>query len=79
MKLLQSNVLGGPTQISIWRSQIAKGPTRQIKGGPGALVSRGDLNDAMNPNDAMTWSYGCTRGELVNRQREKRAEKESKG
>ena len=56
MKLLQSNALGGPTQISIWRSQIAKGPTRQIKGGPGALVSRGDLNlggGPINHNNAM--------------------------
>ena len=55
MKLLQSNVLGGnkwncfkatqvlggSTQILIWGSEIAKGPIRQIKGGPGALVSRG--------------------------------------
>ena len=55
MKLLQSNVLGGnkvncfkamqvlesPTQILIWGSEIAKGPTRWIKGGSGALVSRG--------------------------------------
>ena len=37
-------VSGGPTQIFIWVSQIAKGPTREIKGGPGALISRGDLN-----------------------------------
>ena len=36
-------VLGGLTQILILRSEIAKGPTRKIKGGPGALVSRGDL------------------------------------
>ena len=57
MKLLQSSVLGGnklnclktmqvlggPTQILLWGSKIAKGPTRWIKGGPGALVSRGDL------------------------------------
>ena len=57
MKLLQSNVLGGkklncfkamqvlgcPTQILIWGSEIAKDPTRYIKGGPGALVSKGDL------------------------------------
>ena len=57
MKLLQNNVLGGnklncfkamqvlggPTQILIWGSKIAKGPTRYIKGGSGALVSRGDL------------------------------------
>ena len=59
MKLLQSNVLaiagnkldcfkamqvlGGPTQILIWGSEIAKGPTRLIKEGPGTLVSRGDL------------------------------------
>ena len=58
MKLLQSNVLGGNklnffkamqvlgglTQILIWGSEIAKGPTRYIKGRPGALVSRGDRN-----------------------------------
>ena len=57
MKLLQNNVLegnklncfkamqvlGGLTQILIWGSEIAKGPTRYIKGGPGALVSMGDL------------------------------------
>ena len=57
MKLLQNNVLGsiklncfkamqvlgGYTQILIWGSEIAKGPTRSIKGGPGASVSRGDL------------------------------------
>ena len=57
MKLLQSNVLGGnkwncfkvmqvsggPTQILISGSKKAKGPTRYIKGGRGALVSRGDL------------------------------------
>ena len=58
MKLLQNNVLGGnklncfnttqvlgdPAQILIRGSQIAKGPTRKIKGGPGALISRRDLN-----------------------------------
>ena len=58
MKLFQNNVSGGnklncfnamqvlgaPTQTLIWRSEIAKSPTRQIKGGLGALVSRGDLN-----------------------------------
>ena len=58
MRLLQNNVLegnklncfkathmsGGLTQILIWGLEIAKGPTRWIKGGPGALVSRGDLN-----------------------------------
>ena len=77
MKLLQSDVLGGnklncikatqvlggPKQILIWGSKIAKSPTKEIKGGPGALVSRGDLNlgrdlkidgGPMNPNDAMT-------------------------
>ena len=57
MKLLQNNVLGGnklncfkamqvlrgPTQILIWASKIAS-PTRSIQGGPGALVSREDLN-----------------------------------
>ena len=57
MLLLETNVLGGkklncfkamqvlvgPTQILIWGSEIAKGPTRYIKGGPGALVSKGDL------------------------------------
>ena len=55
MKLLQNNalgdnklncfkatqVLGGPTQILIWGFEIAKSPTRQIKEGPGAFVSRG--------------------------------------
>ena len=35
---------GGPTQILIWGFEIAKGLTIQIKGGPGALVSRGSLN-----------------------------------
>ena len=54
MKILQNNVLGGnklncfeamqvlgsPAQILIWGSEIAKGSTRQINGGPGALVSR---------------------------------------
>ena len=58
MKLLQNNVLesnklnrfkatqvlGGPTHIFMWGSEIAKSPTRYIKGGPGALISRGDLN-----------------------------------
>ena len=48
MKFLQSNVLGdnklncfkatqvlvGPTQILIWGSEIAKAPTRSIKGEP---------------------------------------------
>ena len=57
MKLLQNNVLGGNklncfktvqvlgglTQILILGLEITKGPTRQIKGGPGALISRGDL------------------------------------
>ena len=38
-----TQVLGGLTQILLWGSEIAKGPTRYIKGGPGALVSRGDL------------------------------------
>ena len=37
-------LLGGPTKILIWGSKIAKCLTREIKGGPGALVSRGDLN-----------------------------------
>ena len=37
-------VLGGPTQILIEGAKIAKGPTREIKGGPRVLVSRGDLN-----------------------------------
>ena len=55
MKLLQNNVLGGNklnyfkatqmlgglTQILIWGSKLAKGPTRKIKGWPVALVSRG--------------------------------------
>ena len=55
MKLLQSNVLrgnklhyfkamqvlGGPTQILIWGSKIAKGPTRKIKGGPGVWYQEG--------------------------------------
>ena len=63
MKLLQNIVLGvkklncfkatqvwgGPTQILIWGSEIAKGPTRYIKVGPGALISRGGYE----PNDAM--------------------------
>ena len=70
MKLLRNNVLGGNklncfkatqvwgglTQILIWGSEIAKSPTRSIKGGPGALASRGDLKfygGSMNPNDAM--------------------------
>ena len=69
MKLLQNNVLGGnklncfkatqvlggPTQILIWGSEIGEIPTRKIKVGPGALVSRGDLNlgGPMHPNDAM--------------------------
>ena len=57
MKLLQNNVLGCTklnclkatqvlgdlTQILLWGSEIAKAPTRKIKGGPGALVSRGEL------------------------------------
>ena len=34
-------MLGGLTQILICGSEIAKDPTRKIKGGPGALVSRG--------------------------------------
>ena len=38
-----TQVLEGPTQILIWGSKIVKSPTRYIKGGPGALVSRGDL------------------------------------
>ena len=49
-------VLGDLTQILIWGTKIAKGPTRQIKGGPGALVSRGDLNlggGPINHNNAM--------------------------
>ena len=71
MKLLQNNVLGGNklncfkamqvlgdlTQILIWGTKIAKGPTRQIKGGPGALVSRGHLNlggGPINHNNAMS-------------------------
>ena len=37
-------MLGGPTHIFIWGSEIAKSPTREIKGGPGALISRGSLN-----------------------------------
>ena len=68
MKLLQNNVLGvnklncfkamqvlgGLRKILIWGFEIAKGPTRKIKGGPGTLVSRGDLNlrGPMDPNDA---------------------------
>ena len=57
MKLFQSNVLGGnkldcfkamlvlrgPTHMLIWGSEIAKRSTRSIKGGLGALVSKGDL------------------------------------
>ena len=38
-----TQVLGGLTQILRRGSEIAKGPTRKIKGGPGALVSRGNL------------------------------------
>ena len=52
MKLLENNVLGGHklncfkatqvlgglTQILIWGSEIAKGPTRQIKGDLSTLV-----------------------------------------
>ena len=41
--LKATQVLGGPTQILIWGSEIAKGPTRYIKGETGALVSKGDL------------------------------------
>ena len=37
-------VLGGLQQILMWGSEIAKGSTRQIKGGPGASISRGDIN-----------------------------------
>ena len=62
MKFLQSIVLGdnklncfkatqvlvGPTQILIWGSEIAKAPTRYIKGEP---KFRG--GGPMNPNDAM--------------------------
>ena len=65
MKLLQNNVLvgnklnwfkatqglGDLTQLLTRGSEIAKGPTRSIKGGHGALVSRGYLNlwRPMNP------------------------------
>ena len=56
MKLLQSNVFGvnklncfngmqvllvSPPQILIWGAEIAKGPTRQIKGGPRAWYQGG--------------------------------------
>ena len=53
-------MLVGPTHILIWGSEIAKSPTGQIKGGPGAFVSRGDLNlgGPMNPNDAMPLAKG---------------------
>ena len=34
-------VLGGPTQILIWGSEIAKGPTRKIKGRPGVWYQGG--------------------------------------
>ena len=37
-------MLGGLTQILMWGSKIAKGPTRQIKWGPGALVLGGHIN-----------------------------------
>ena len=37
-------MLGGPTQILLWGSEIAIDRSRQIKGGPRALVSRGELN-----------------------------------
>ena len=36
-------VLGGLREILMWGFEIVKGPTRWIKGGPGALVLRGDL------------------------------------
>ena len=36
-------VLGVTTQILIWGSKIATGPTRLIKEGPGALISKGEL------------------------------------
>ena len=42
-----TQVLGRPTQILIWGSEISKCPTRQIKGGPKIL------GGAMNPNNAM--------------------------
>ena len=37
-------VLGGPTQILLWGFEIAKVLPDKLRGGPGALVSRGDLN-----------------------------------
>ena len=37
-------VLGGLQQILMWGSEIAKGSTRQIKGGPGASISSGNIN-----------------------------------
>ena len=50
-------MLGGLTQILIWGSEIAKGPTRQIKGRGtpsfGIKGGRNILGGAMNPNDAM--------------------------
>ena len=55
MKLLQNNVLGGNklnyfkatqvlgglTQILLWGSEIAKGPTRYIKGGTWSFGIKG--------------------------------------
>ena len=50
-------VLVGLTQILIWGSELAKGPTRQIKGrGAWSFGINGGpniLGGAMNPNDAM--------------------------
>ena len=57
MKLLQNNVLGGnklncfkatqvlggPTHILIWESEIAKSPTREIKGDVGLWYQGRDL------------------------------------
>ena len=39
-----TQVLGGPTHILIWGSEIAKSPTRKIKGRCGALVQGGHIN-----------------------------------
>ena len=50
-------VLAVPTHILIQGFKIAKSPTRYIKGGPGALISRGRPKilggGTMNPNDAI--------------------------
>ena len=58
-------VLGGPTQILIWGSEIAQSPTSKFKGGKGGAWSFGirwDLNfreglgTPMMPCDQTSWS-----------------------